>query len=311
MNNLIKKILKEFIEGGEGDKALSNKEVRLFKHLNDKKQELGTKDEIIKYVQMMLKLMGKSPGEARAYYQAYTQNFRPEGDYENLTKDEFKNFRDFAQKKTTNTSAWEYSTALMPFKGSNLEGIWDDNSKGEWYYVVKSYQWYPIYLYKEDKWFGVDNYYSSSTSKQMSNSRPRVWSENLGNHIISVTTDEIKSLINGKSFGDIERERYTKFRTTAEVGDYEHTKTKTFGWGDDRIKATFKVGQIDTDDDNATFNIDIKKAGKVEGTNKLAPFEGEYPEEFKQKLEEYLKEYIKDLYGRSLRNKNVNIVVNY
>lgn len=311
MNNLIKKILKEFIEGGEGDKALSNKEVRLFKHLNDKKQELGTKDEIIKYVQMMLKLMGKSPGEARAYYQAYTQNYRPEGDYENLTKDEFKNFRNFAQKKTTNTSAWEYSTALMPFKGSNLEGIWDDNSKGEWYYVVTSYNWYPIYLHKDGKWFGVDTNYSSSTSKQISNSRPRVWSENLGSQIISVTPDEIKGLMRGKPFDEIERERYAKFRTTADVGDLEHTKTKTFGWGDDRIKATFRVGQIETGDNDVTFNIDVKKAGKVEGTNKLVPFDGEYPDEFKTKLENELKGYVYSLYGRPLKHKNVNIVVNY
>lgn len=311
MNHLIIKLLREFLEGGEGDLALSKKEAKLFKHLNSKKQELGTKEEIVKYIKMMLKLMGKSPGEAIAYYQAYTQNFRPDGDYENITKGEFKNFRDFAQKKTTNTGAWEYSTALMPFRGSNLEGIWEDNSKGEWYYVVKSYDWYPIYLHKENKWFGVDNNYSSSTSKQMSNSRPRVWSENLGSNIISVTPEEIKSLMNGKPFEQIERERYGNFRTSADYGDFEHTKTKTFGWGDDKIKATFKVGRIETGDDDVTFNIDVKKAGNVEGTNKLVPFDGEYPEEFKTKLEKELEKYIYSLYGRPLKHKNVNLVVNY
>ena len=127
------------------------------------------------FIIMMLKLMGKPTHRASFYYEVYTQNYRPEGDYENLTQETFKDYRGFKQKRTPNNTAWEYSTATIPFKGSNIEGFWDDNSKGEWYYVVQSWGWYPVFLFKNDQWYTVDDTYSSSTSKQMSQSRPRIY----------------------------------------------------------------------------------------------------------------------------------------
>ena len=177
MDNLIKKLLRESVDNDE--KLLSKEEVRLFKLLNNKKHELGTKPDMVGFIGMMLKLMGKPEHRASFYYEVYTQNYRPEGDYENLTQATFKDYRGFKQKRTPNNTAWEYSTATIPFKGSNIEGFWEQNSKGEWYYVVQSWGWYPVFLFKNDQWYSVNDTYSSSTSKQMSQSRPRIYFDNL------------------------------------------------------------------------------------------------------------------------------------
>lgn len=305
----MRRIVNEALEGGEGEKVLSNKEVRLFKHLNEKKHELGTKEELISYIKMMLKLMGKSPSDAVVYYHAYTMNFRPEGDYENLTKDNFVNFKDFAQKRTTNVTSWEYTTATIPFKGSNLEGSWQVNYKNQWYYVVKSYNWYPIYLYKDNQWYSVDNYYSSSTSKQMSHSRPRVWDENLNETIIRVSPEEMKQLINGKTLEEIEQTRFQNFEGDIESYTKLPPKLKTFGWGNDSIKANYVLKNIEIQGNDVIMYINVIKAGKLDG-RKMIP-ETNFEDSFKTKLNDYLKEYYEDLYGQKIRGKNLIVNVKY
>jgi hypothetical protein len=311
MNTFIKKILREFADDNQDEKLLSKEEVRLFKLLNNKKQLLGHRREMIEYIAMMLKLMGKPTHRAAFYYEVYTQNYRPEGDYENLTKETSKDYRGFKQKKTPNNSAWEYTTATIPFKGSNLEGFWERNSKGEWYYVVQSWGWYPVFLFKNDQWYSVNDTYSSSTSKQMSQSRPRIYFDNLNSEVIQVSRSEMKDLINGKNLEDIESGRYGDFVSSKETFSSLPARTKTFGWGNDKIKATFKITNIDVKNDDIIFDITISKAGKVEGTNKLVPFTDGYPEDFKTNLKKYLEEFITLTYGQSVRKKNIVVNVNY
>lgn len=310
MDNLIKKLLRESVDNDE--KLLSKEEVRLFKLLNNKKHELGTKEEITDFIIMMLKLMGKPTHRASFYYEVYTQNYRPEGDYENLTQETFKDYRGFKQKKTPNNTAWEYSTATIPFKGSNIEGFWDDNSKGEWYYVVQSWGWYPVFLFKNDQWYTVDDTYSSSTSKQMSQSRPRIYFDQLNSEVVSVSKTEIKDLMNGKGLEDVEQKRYGDFVSSKESLSKLPAKTKTFGWSwNDKIKATFKITNIETENDDVIFEITVIKAGNVEGTNKMVKFDGEYPEDFKRRLNEYLDGFVNETYGQSVRKKNIVLNVNY
>lgn len=309
MENYIKKILRESVDN---EKLLSKEEVRLFKLLNNKKHELGTKQEMIDFIIMMLKLMGKPTHRASFYYEVYTQNYRPEGDYENLTQTTFKDYRGFKQKRTPNNTAWEYSTATIPFKGSNIEGFWEQNSKGEWYYVVQSWGWYPVFLFKNDQWYSVNDTYSPSTSKQMSQSRPRVYFDNLNSDVIQVSRTEIADLMKGKNLDDIEQKRYGDFVSSKESLSKLPAKTKTFGWSwDNKIKATFKITNIETENDDVIFEITVIKAGNVEGTNKMVKFEGEYPEDFKRKLNEYLDKFVNETYGQSVRKKNIVLNVNY
>jgi hypothetical protein len=310
MDNFIKKLLRESVDNDE--KLLSKEEVRLFKLLNNKKHELGTKEEMTDFIIMMLKLMGKPTHRASFYYEVYTQNYRPEGDYENLTQETFKDYRGFKQKRTPNNTAWEYSTATIPFKGSNIEGFWDDNSKGEWYYVVQSWGWYPVFLFKNDQWYTVDDTYSSSTSKQMAQSRPRIYFDQLNSEVVSVSKTEIKDLMNGKGLEDVEQKRYGDFVSSKESLSKLPAKTKTFGWSwNDKIKATFKITNIETENDDVIFEITVIKAGYVEGTNKMVKFDGEYPEDFKRRLNEYLDGFVNKTYGQSVRKKNIVLNVNY
>jgi hypothetical protein len=144
LSKIIKLIIKEQLEG-QGDNPLSEKEIRLFKYLNKHKQDMGNQSKMLAFVKTMMPFVGRPESDARFYYEVYTANYRPNGDYENLDKTTFRNFKEFKQKKTPNNNAYQFSSAKIPFKGSNLEGYWDVNNKNDWYYVVKSYNWYPVH----------------------------------------------------------------------------------------------------------------------------------------------------------------------
>ena len=118
-------------------------------------------------------------------------------------------------------------------------------------------------------------------------------------------------LIKGKNLEDIEQKRYGDFVSSKESLSTLPAKTKTFGWGNDKIKATFKITDIEIENDNVIFDISVSKAGKVEGTNKLVPFTDGYPEEFKTNLNKYLEEFVNQTYGQSVRKKNIVLNVNY
>jgi hypothetical protein len=57
-------------------------------------------------------------------------------------------------------------------------------------YVVFSYDWYPIFVYKDGQWYENQNRYSVSTAKQMSQLRPHGQGE-----IIDKTKDELWEII--------------------------------------------------------------------------------------------------------------------
>ena len=122
MKELIKKFLKEQLEGGQEGNPLSRKEVILFKYLNKHRKDAGTQKELLNLVKGMMSFIGRPESDSKFYYEVYTANFRPDGDYENLDQQSFRDFRQFKQRKTPNNGAYEYTAAKIPFKGSNLEG---------------------------------------------------------------------------------------------------------------------------------------------------------------------------------------------
>ena len=214
MRDLIKKILKEQLEGGENENPLSKKEILLFKYLNKHKHQTKTKKVLIDLIKSMMDVFGLPSKDALFYYEVYTANFREDGDYENLTKENFKDYRLFKQSKTPNNKASEYSSAKIPFKGSNIEGKWDVNRKNEWYYVITSYGWYPVYLFINDKWFKTSDTYSMATAKQMSQVNPISYSSDLKSNVIRTTQDEIKGIMNGDyTLEDVNNKRVVNFTT--------------------------------------------------------------------------------------------------
>jgi hypothetical protein len=289
MKNLIKRILNEQLEG-TGDKPLSEKEIRLFKYLNTHKKETKTQAALLDLVSTMMPMIGKNPNEARFYYEVYTANFRPDGDYENLDKNNFKDYREFKQRKTPNNNAYVYTGSKIPFKGSNLEGTWNVNRNNEWYYVVTSYNWYPIYLFINNQWYRVSNNWSSSTSKHLSFSDPnrKNYDTNLENTVISVTPDEIKSIMDGKSLTDVKTNRVSNFKEKFADALKSTSKLMSIGWGEDKKKVKYTITDVSEEDGKIKFDIRIDKAGNVEGTNKMVVNPDGYihPSPFSEDLEE-------------------------
>ncbi len=120
MDNLIKKILLEEL----GKSALNKMEINMFKHLNSNKKNLSTKAKMIDFIKTMMPIFSRPEGDALYYYELYTANYRPEGDYENITSDNIVNFTNFKQKKISNINGYTYVAAKIPFKGSNVEGYY-------------------------------------------------------------------------------------------------------------------------------------------------------------------------------------------
>ena len=92
LKSKIKKILIEQFDKS-GEKPLSRREIVFFKELNKVKHKYPTQKELLTHIRDMMPFIGKSPNEGRLYYEIYTQNYRPEGDYENITFDNFKNYK--------------------------------------------------------------------------------------------------------------------------------------------------------------------------------------------------------------------------
>jgi hypothetical protein len=293
MYHLIKKSVREQLEG-DGEKPFSNKEIKLFKYLNKNKKKYPTKDKLLGFIKDMMPFIGRPKSDARFYYEVYTANYRPEGDYENIDKTTLKDFRGFKQRKTPNNTAYEYSSSKIPFKGSNLEGYWDVNYNNEWYYVVKSYDWYPIYLFINNTWFKVSDSYSSSTAKHLSGSNPVRYNSGLKADVHYVTRHEMESLIRGNSFDNIKRDRVTQFSGKESKSIVGVNRTITIGWGDNRKKVNFNITNVEEEDGKVKIYVTIKKAGKVEGVNRMVvdPDGYEVPSQFSEDIENGIEERV-------------------
>ena len=201
MKDLIKKILNE-----ELTQRLSPEVILLFKLLQSKKKELKTKKSIIEFLEKRMRMIGKDPKDAQRYYYLYTLNYRENGDYENISPDDFANEKNFPALKVTNVTAGKYAYAKMPFEGSNLKGYWTKDRKGVEQYVITSYGWYPILVYKNGKWHSVIERYSRSTIKQYGN----VVREGIYN-TIPLRKEDIKRLVNGETLDEIQNNRINEF----------------------------------------------------------------------------------------------------
>jgi predicted house-cleaning noncanonical NTP pyrophosphatase (MazG superfamily) len=306
IKSVIKKILSEQIEGSK-EGPLSRKEIIFFKELNKERYKYPTQKELLGHIQSMMPFIGRSKSDGRLYYEVYTQNFRPEGDYENITFETFKNYKEFIQKRVTNSTAYEYSSNKIPFKGSNLEGYWDVGSGNKWYYVVKSYEWYPIFLFINDKWFGNVETYSSTTSKQMSQSNPVRYNSGLNSDVTYVRKQDLENLMSGKSFEDIDQRRIKDF--VDNFNDISVTKLITLGsrWQNNQKKVRFRIMELNIVDGVLNMKIYIDKAGNVVD-NKLVVNDEEYTEDFANDIEEGLRNYLISKYKEFLSHKNTKFI---
>jgi hypothetical protein len=144
-----------------------------------------------------MKSFALNPSEYQHYLNLYTQNYREDGRYDLTKKSELNQYHKLKSVRTSNQRAGDLVAELKPFKGNNLKANWEKDYKGDWAYVVYSWDWYPIFMYKYRRWFQVDDNYSSSTSKQMSQSNPGRYNSSIGKTVFVVSRDEMRNLRDG------------------------------------------------------------------------------------------------------------------
>lgn len=279
MKDLIKKLLSE---------EIGRKELALFDMLNQKKDDLKLKKNIIDYIVDMCKILGLDPKMATYYYQLWKANYRKEGNYRKLPPEELISPENLSPKKMLNTEVSPFAKARAPFKGSNLEGKWKVDGKGVKYYVILSYNWYPIYLYKEGVWYRVTDSYSSSTGRQMSNANPINYDSDIKQDVIYVSRKEMGELQSGATYDEIMRGKVEGLVKGKEDFISKRPKfAQDWGYGADYtpIKVKFKITDIREEGDRAVIDITIEDAGTREMeqrqwgpsyTNRMVPSKGGY-----------------------------------
>jgi hypothetical protein len=203
-----------------------------------------------------------------------------------------------------------YATAQLPFKGSNLQGYWSDDLKGNKIYIVKSYGWYPIYIFRDGQWFQNFESYSSSTGRQISNSNPVEWSEELHDKVIMLSKKEMNDVLKGFSTEEIMRNKIESLKSKEpELKSKRVTTVKPWtGWWDDNpvtpISIKYKINSVNVEGDKAVVVVDVLDVMKREGQKSIPTPEnyrkGEIPgitekyveEKLRPKLHSYFKQYI-------------------
>jgi hypothetical protein len=279
---------------------------RLFKMLNNEKKKHKTRDALIEVIKGYAPYLNIPEKYSFYLLELYLLNYRKDGDYSNLTKDNFVDPRKMKGKVAPNTKASQYTIAQLPFKGSNLEGYWSEDRDGKPYYKVVSYGWYPIYIYKDDKWYESIKSYSSSTSKQMSNANPVSWNDFLDNVVYTLTQDEMKMLEQGKSHEEIMQAKLKKLKSAETELSKRKKTSKTWSYDQQipKVNIKFKVKSIDIEDDKAIVTVDIYDVLKREDGKEVPTtqnyLKGEIPnitpkfieDNIKSKLRDELKDYI-------------------
>lgn len=298
MKELIRKILKE---ESAGTNPLNRTEIILFKYINSKKKEAKTRSELIDLITITLKSMGLDPSLALFYYEMFTLNYRENGDYENLTQDEFKGIKDFRSRTIPNANAKQFTIAKMPFKGSNLSARWNTDSKGVDYYAVYSYGWYPIYLFKQGVWYEVTKTYSRTTYRQMSKADPikYEYDSNIGKDVVLVTRDEMSKLESYATLDDIMKNKVKSAVKNKEslISQKPKNIASRVSWEDiDNndvynvgFKVKFKVTDVREENDKVVVDVNIIDVNRREGNKALKTPEnytkGELPGVTKEKVE--------------------------
>lgn len=238
--------------------------VKLFKLLNEEKKKHKTRAALLDAIKNFAPYMN-IPEEYSLYLlELYLLNYRKDGDYSGLNKDNFIDPRKQKGKTTSNTRANQYTIAQLPFKGSNLEGYWTEDRNGVPYYVVISYRWYPVLLFKEGRWYEISQRYSSSTSRQIHNADPIGWSDEVYDKVTLVTKDEMEDLMNGRSHEYVMKKKLEKLKgREKELTSRRMSSAKTHSWrvrDEERMENTnikFKIKSIDIEGDDAIVTIDV------------------------------------------------------
>ena len=242
------------------NKPLSRFEIKILKTIHEEKKDYTTKDKLIKRIEYLLPFLNINPKLSQYFYELYRANYRKNGDFENITKEDYVDPQRVRGKTTSNTNAWKYSIAQLPFRGTNLTGFWGRTSKGEPVYIINSYDWYPIYIFKDDKWYQVSDRYSSSTGRQMYNVNPQD-DENLETSVYLLTQNEMKLLLSGLSHDELMKNKINSLLSQKDALLKKRLqRVTTWGgeeWQGGTIHIKYRIKDIVPNDDFVKMKIDI------------------------------------------------------
>jgi len=312
-------ILKNFLVEDIDPPAFIPEEVMIFKTLNRIQKTAKTKDNIVEELKKILSNLGFDVSEALYYYYTWVQNYRPDGSYGNVKKSEFKSMKGLKQERTRNMSMKQYAKSKIPFKGSNVEGYWETDPRGNHQYVITSFGWYPIYLFKDGKWYKTSEHYSSSTGRHISNTELGYG----GTNITALMPDEINLLRSG---GDIVDILSKKDKTNLEhfkqmIGKSFFSKVWFSSYqlimdngnevvGDFRLK--WKLSDVKIENDKLVFDVDLLGIDKLSHSGKILERDSQLNfsnTSIKERLQDYLKWFIlrKNENYKKLQSNNLKI----
>lgn len=296
LDQLTKKIVKLIKEEKENERAFTDREVVFFRFLTKYRQsKKPTGAQLYDVIKKNLPVFGFSPDSLTHYANTFTQNYRADGKYNETLVSDLVDHSKEKPKRITNVNARDYVTDLKPFKGSNLEGKWEKDYRGDWGYVVTSYDWYPIYIYKYKKWFEVDDRYSSSTGKQMSKARPSgVW----GN-VIQLGRREMEKVRNGVDFNEFMGSKSKSFTEQVDkLIDSNTVERVRMGWNP-RVRVTFTYTGVRINSGTPEISVNVSNVEKIVN-NKFDRESGDF---FNDEMTGVTKENVEELLKGYLSNK--------
>ena len=277
-------ILRKIISENETEKAFTTQEVLIFKYLQKVKDSLRTKDDYIQVIQRLLRAIGYPVEDALYYYTMFLLNMRADGKYEETTVDQVKDFSGEKSKKTPNYKMSNFAKMKMPFEGSNVRGFWEKDLNGVKQYIITSYDWYPIYIYKDRKWYSVNRPYSRSTGKQINQA-------NIGRSY-PLTPMEMNKLRNGNSIEDILKEKIKRV-TGFLNGEYlfkVKTRRTSASWRHRYpLKVTYEVTSVEPQESTVIANVKVSKVEEYRETGQK-PVEANITPELSQTIENMVRE---------------------
>lgn len=262
MRNTIKKILREEFEEG-----LSRLLVSYFKFLHRSKPK--NVKELKDLMKDTLPMIQKSKDDLPLYYQLYKANYRKDGRFDLITKDEFIGPEDLPKRTISNTQSGSFVRNKIPFKGSNLHADWEKDNNGVKQYIVYSYGWYPIYIFKDNQWYAIADRYSSSTGRQMSNANPLEYSDKeLGLKLLLLDKSEMELLKWGYDKERIIKKKQEKL-LNAKSDFAKRAKSTTFYTGDwhNKVKVKFRISDVQLHENKIFLVIKIIDAFMTNNEN--------------------------------------------
>ena len=175
MKQIIRKILKEEVTAQQDNYQRNMIDIL-------KREGFDARTPYQKVLRYLNDIMGIDGMEAFEMYQLFKDNVSTISNNPLVRKD----IKD-RKMRTANIRSRDLVINRIPFKGNNTHAEYRNGV-----YVVFSYGWYPVFVYKDGQWFENEEGYSMSTKKQMSQMRP--WNQG---EIIKTNKNKLWDIIRG------------------------------------------------------------------------------------------------------------------